>query len=216
MTEKPSPGLTDSSAAGVIRALLDFRSVWTTHDLVALSRVPAPTIHRIIACLEREELVTRTASAIIAVPDWLALLHRWSQSFRFDRENTITHWQAVGGVDALINRIPATTLSYAVTGTFAARHWALTTPATTMTIYTPDSHAAAEAWNLIPTSTGEVALATPSTDVVYTRPRKTPTGLRLAAPTQVLTDLLTGSAPSPTTATALLTWMQDHELQWRY
>ena len=48
MTEKASATLADSSAAGVIRALLDFRSVWTTHDLVALSRVPAPTIHRVV------------------------------------------------------------------------------------------------------------------------------------------------------------------------
>ena len=216
MTEKASSALADSSAAGVIRALLDFRSVWTTHDLVALSRVPAPTIHRVVGCLEREELVTRTAGAVVAVHDWIALLHRWAQDFRFTRESIITQWQAVGGLDALVDRIPRTTLPYAVTGTFAARLWAPATPATTLTIYTPDPHAAADAWNLIPTSTGDVVLATPSTDVVYTRPRKTPTGLRLAAPSQVLTDLLTGAAPSPTTADPLLTWMQSHELQWRY
>jgi hypothetical protein len=163
VTEKASPALADSSAAGVIRALLDFRSVWTTHDLVALSRVPAPTIHRVVGCLEREELVTRTAGAV-----------------------------------------------------FAAHHWAPTTPTTTMTIYTADPHAAAEAWNLIPASSGDVVLAAPSSDIVYTRPRKTPTGLRLTAPAQVLTDLLTGAAPSPATADHLLTWMQTHELQWRY
>jgi len=214
VTEKASPALADSSAAGVIRALLDFRSVWTTHDLV--SRVPAPTIHRIIGYLEREELVTRTAGAVIAVPDWTALLHRWSQDFRFDGENTVTHWQPVGGVDALLDRIPPTSLPYAVTGTFAAHLWAPTTPTGTLTIYTSDPHAAAEAWNLIPASTGDVVLATPSTDVVYTRPRKTPTGLRLAAPTQTLTDLLTGATPSPATADDLLLWMQEHELQWRY
>jgi hypothetical protein len=216
VTEKASPALADSSAAGVIRALLDFRSVWTTHDLVALSRVPAPTIHRVVGCLEREELVTRTASAVIAVPDWIALLHRWSRDFRFTSENTLTQWQAVGGVDAVADRIPATALPYAVTGAFAAHHWAPTTPTTTMTIYTADPHAAAEAWHLIPASSGDVVLATPSSDIVYTRPRKTPTGLRLTAPAQVLTDLLTGAAPSPATADHLLTWMQTHELQWRY
>ena len=246
MTEKASPALADSEAAGVIRALLDFRSVWTTHDLVALSRVPAPTIHRVVGCLEREDLVTRTAAAVVAVPDWIALLHRWSQDYRFTRESTLTKWQAVGGVEALADRIPATGLPYAVTGTFAAHHWTPTTPAATLTIYTPDPHAAAEAWNLTPASTGdavlatpatgevvlatpatgevvlatpatgEVVLAAPSSDVVYTRPRKTPTGLRLAAPAQVLTDLLTGAAPAPTTADPLLTWMRTHELQWRY
>jgi hypothetical protein len=216
VTDKTSTALTSSSAAGVIRALLDFRSVWTTHDLVALSRVPAPTIHRVVGYLEREELVTRTANAVVAVPDWLALVHRWSRDFQFSRECTTTHWQPIGGLGALADRIPATTLPYAVTGAFAANQWARTTAANPMTIYTPDPHTAAEAWNLIPTSTGDVILATPSTDVVYTRPRKTPTGLRLAAPTQVLTDLLTGASQSPTPAAALQTWMQAHELEWRY
>ena len=215
MTDKTSTALTDSSAAGVIRALLDFRSIWTTHDLVALSRVPAPTIHRVITCLEHEDLVTRTAGAVVAVPDWTALLRRWSQDFRFDQKNTVTHWQSVGGLDALLDRIPTTTVPYVVTGTLAAHHWAGATPADPVTIYTSDAHAAAEAWNLTPSATGNVALATPSTDVVYSRPRKTPTGLRLAAPTQALTDLLTGAAPT-TTAAPLLTWMEDHELEWRY
>jgi len=217
MTENTSTGLTGRSTAGVIRALLDFRSVWTTHDLVAISRVPAPTIHRIVAHLERHDLVTRTARAIVDVPDWTVLLRRWGEDFRFDRANTMTHWQAVGGVDALLARIPGTTLPYAVTGTTAARQWAPIAPDGAVAIYTPDSHRAAEAWNLIPASTGDVVLANPSSDVVYTRPRKTNAGLRLAAPAQVVTDLLTGAAPlSPTTADPLFTWMQTHELDWRY
>lgn len=214
---KTSSTLAGSSAAGVIRALLDFRSVWTTHDLVALSRVPAPTIHRVIGHLETEDLVTRTAGAIIAVPDWLALLRRWCQDFRFADENTITHWQAVGGTNALLERIPATPFPYAVTGQAAARAWTPTTPAGDLTIYTPDPHAAAESWNLLPASAGDVVLAAPTTTVVYARPRKTEAGLRLAAPSQVLTDLLTGAAfTSPTAAQHLQTWMEDNELEWRY
>jgi len=201
----------------VIRALLDFRSVWTTHDLVALSRVPAPTIHRVVGYLETEDLVTRTAGAIIAVPDWLVLLRRWSQDFRFADENTITHWQAVGGTNELLERIPATPLPYAVTGPAAARMWAPTTPAGALTIYTPDPLTAAESWNLLPASAGDVVLAAPATSVVYTRPRKTDAGLRLAAPSQVLTDLLTGAAlTSSADAQHLQTWMEDNEFEWRY
>ena len=214
---KPSSTLAGTSAAAVIRALLDFRSVWTTHDLVALSRVPAPTIHRVIGYLENEDLVTRTAGAIVAVPDWLALLRRWSEDFRFTDEKTLTQWQAVGGAKALLERIQQAVLPYAVTGPAAARTWAPSTPTGALTIYTPDPHAAAEAWNLLPASAGDVVLATPSTDVVYARPRKTNTGIRLAAQRQVLTDLLTGAAlTSPTAADPLQAWMQAHELQWRY
>ena len=215
VTDKTSTALTDSSAAGVIRALLDFRSVWTTHDLVALSRVPAPTIHRVVTCLEHEDLVTRTASAIVAVPDWLPSCTAGamtSASTRMHRHPLATHRRTgcTGRPDP--DHHPAVRRHRHLRSEPMGR----TTPANPLTIYTPDAHAAAEAWNLIPTSTGNVVLATPSTDVVYTRPRKTPTGLRLAAPTQVLTDLLTGASQSPAPAAPLQTWMQDHELEWRY
>jgi len=71
-------------------------------------------------------------------------------------------------------------------------------------------------WELVPARTKTIVLAEPPADVVYTRTRKTDTGLRLAAPTQVLADLMTGAAKSPAAADPLLTWMLRHELDWRY
>jgi hypothetical protein len=71
-------------------------------------------------------------------------------------------------------------------------------------------------WNLVPARTKSIVLAEPTTDLVYTRTRKTSTNLRLAAPTQVLADVLTGAAKSPTAADPLLNWMLQHEREWRY
>ncbi|RZU19601.1 hypothetical protein EV645_1814 [Kribbella rubisoli] len=207
------------AAARVIRALLDFRSLWTTHDLVTTSGVPAQSVRGIIDALDQEDLVERRAPGVVTVPSWLALVRRWNEDFRFTRNTHLTYWRTKPGTPPLLDRIPTTPIRHAVTGTTAAHHWSPATPTGRTVIYTPDAQAAATLWELIPTRTRykSVVLAEPESDVVYTRSRKTPTGLRLAAPAQVLADLLTGAATPRTPAAAPLThWMQQHELDWRY
>ncbi|MFI5690504.1 MarR family transcriptional regulator [Kribbella sp. NPDC051586] len=203
-------------AALVIRALLDFRSLWTTHDLVTTSGVPAQSVRRIVDRLEQEELVERRAPGVVTVPGWLALLRRWNEDFRFTRTTRLTYWRTKPGARPVLDRIPTTPIRHALTGTQAARHWSPETPSGPTVIYTPDAQAAAIAWELVPAKTGSIVLAEPAADVVYTRARKTSTGLRLAAPSQVLADLLTGAATSPRAADPLSQWMQEHELDWRY
>jgi hypothetical protein len=208
--------LSGDAASLIIRALLDFRSLWTTHDLVTTTGVPAPTIRHVINRLERESLVARQAPGVIAVPSWLALLRRWTEDRPFNGNPHLTYWRSKNRAPHVLDRIPTTPVLHAVTGAHAARHWAPETPAGPTVIYTPDAHLAATAWDLVPARTRTVILVEPRHDLVYTRARKTPTGLRLAAPSQVLTDLLTGATKSPTTANPLATWMLEHELDWRY
>jgi len=81
------------AAARVIRALLDFRSLWTTHDLVTTSGVPAPSVRRIIDALDQEDLVERRAPGVVTVPSWLALLRRWNEDFRFTQTTHLTYWR---------------------------------------------------------------------------------------------------------------------------
>ncbi|MER7248469.1 hypothetical protein [Kribbella sp. NPDC000426] len=204
------------AAAHVIRALLDFRSLWTTHDLVATSGVPAPSVRRIIDALDQDDLVERRAPGVVTVPSWLALVRRWSRDFRFAQTNQHTYWRPNLGTDQFLDRIPTSSIRHAVTGTAAARHWSPETLTGRTVIYTPDAQAAATAWDLIPSKTRLVVLAEPTTDVVFTRSRKTSTGLRLAAPAQVLVDLLTGATIPRRAADPLTRWMQEHELEWRY
>jgi hypothetical protein len=83
-------------------------------------------------------------------------------------------------------------------------------------IYTPDVHRAAADWDLTPATGRSVVLVESRADLFYTRTRKTDSGLRLAAPSQVLADLLTGAARSTTGADSLTHWMLEHELDWRY
>lgn len=204
------------AAARVIRALLDFRSLWTTHDLVTTSGVPAPSVRRIIDALDQEDLVERRAPGVVTVPSWLALLRRWNEDFRFTQTTHLTYWRTKPGAPPFLDRIPTTPIRHAVTGTAAAHHWSPETPTGRTVIYTPDAQAAATIWELVPTKTRSIVLAEPLSAVVFTRSRKTSTGLRLAAPAQVLADLLTGATIPRRAADPLTQWMQENELEWRY
>ena len=214
-TAATSPYAGDT-AARVIRALLDFRSLWTTHDLVTTSGVPAPSVRRIIDALDQEDLVERRAPGVVTVPSWLALLRRWNEDFRFTQTTHLTYWRTKPGAPPLLARIPTTPIRHAVTGTAAAHHWSPETPTGRTVIYTPDAQAAATVWELIPSKTRSIVLAEPMSAVVFTRSRKTSTGLRLAAPAQVLADLLTGATIPRRAADPLTQWMQENELEWRY
>jgi hypothetical protein len=205
--------LSGDAAALIIRALLDFRSLWTTHDLVSTSGVPAPTCRRVVTLLEREALVERQAPGVIAVPNWLRLLRRWTEDTNTRRA---THWRSRHRSTHVLDRVATTQVRHAVTGVQAARHWVQEAPAGPTVIYTPDIHRAAADWDLAPTMGRSVVLVESKADLVYTRTRKTDSGLRLAAPSQVLSDLLTGAAKSTAGADSLTHWMLEHELDWRY
>ncbi|MGW6198769.1 MarR family transcriptional regulator [Kribbella sp. NPDC055110] len=208
--------LAGDAASLIIRALLDFRSLWTTHDLVTTTGVPAQTIRRVVGRLEREELVERQAPGVIAVPSWLTLLRRWNEEVRFNRDVRLTYWRSKHGARPLLDRVATTPVRHAVSGAYAAKVWAPETPASSTVIYTPDARTAATVWELVPARGRAIILAEPSGDVVYTRSRKTDSGLRLAAPAQVLADLLTGAASSASAAEPLTHWMLQNELEWRY
>lgn len=216
MSATAPASLSGDGAALVIRALLDFRSLWTTHDLVTTTGVEASAVRPVIALLEQEELVERQAPGVVSVPNWLALLRRWNQDFRFSGEARLTYWRNKPGAPPLLQRIAGDPVRHALSGTQAAQHWEPETPNGPTVIYTPDAEAAADTWELVPARNRTIVLAEPASDVVYTRSRKTSSGLRLAAPSQVLSDLLTGAARSPRAGEPLAHWMQEHELDWRY
>jgi hypothetical protein len=102
-----------------------------------------------------------------------------------------------------------------VTGSLAAQRVAAYAPARLAMLYVRDLAAASDALGLRPAGTGaNVALATGGHDVVFDR-TDIVDGIRMAAPSQVAVDLLTGPGRNPSEATALLDWMAGHEPDWR-
>jgi hypothetical protein len=83
-------------------------------------------------------------------------------------------------------------------------------------IYVADAEKMANLWGLRPVDAGaNVMLAGPVFDVVFERSIQNKEGVVLAAPTQVVVDLMTGPGRSPNEAEELLEWMKRNERSWR-
>lgn len=210
--------LKGAPAADLVRAIVDIRSQWRVAELLRVSGVSTGAAYRVLDFLEREGLAQRPSRGVIAIPDWAAVLRRWSEDYGFVSHSRLTRWIAPRGLDDLAQgaaRSPAD-LDYCFTGTIAASEWAQYAPARAAMIYTKDAPAAAERWGLRPADAGaNVLLAEPDLEVPFVRTVQREDGPILAAPAQVVVDLLTGPGRSPSEAEELLTWMQANESTWR-
>lgn len=213
---RPRSTLQGEPAAKVVRALLDFDRLWKIRHLVDTADVATGSAYRVLEFLEKEDLITRENS-IVTVPNWAALLRRWSEDYQFLHTNDVTRWIAPRGLPAFLDVVRSSDVSgYAVTGSIAADAWASYAPARSAMIYADDPESAAESWGLRRTERGvNVILAAPAYPVLLARRDVALHGLRVAAPTQVATDLLTGPGRAPSEATELLNWMEKNEKSWR-
>lgn len=214
---RPRGTLKGEPAAKTVRALLDYPGPWRVRDLVAASAASTGSVYRVIEFLEREALAVRDTDGLIVIPDWVALLRRWSEDYETLHTNAVTSWIAPRGLPALLDRARASDDErYAFTGTIAAAAWAEYAPARSALVYTTRPESIADAWGLRATDTGaNVLLIDPAYPVVLERSRIALDGLRVAAPTQVAVDLLTGPGRAPSEGEALLEWMRTNERAWR-
>jgi hypothetical protein len=213
---RPRGTLKGAPAAKVVRTLLDYGKSWAIRELVDVAGVSTGSVYRVIEFLETENLTTRSSSAAVIVPDWVALLRRWSEDYGFVRNSHVTRWIAPRGLSNLAQRASGSSVQYAVTGSLAAANWAPYAPARSAMIYTADAGQAAQRWDLRPADAGtNVMLAEPETDVVFTRTLADTSGLTIAAPSQVAVDLMTGPGRSPSEAEELIEWMTRNESSWR-
>ena len=215
---RPRGTLKGEPAAKIVRAVADFAGPWAIRELVDVAKASTGATYRVVEYLEREGMATRDENGLIFITDWVQVLRRWSDDYGFVRSNRVTRWIAPRGLPHLIARISSTDarIRYAVTGTLAAAEWAAYAPARLAMIYAAAPEGAADAWGLRPADAGaNVILAEPEFDVVLERPLTNQDGLVVAAPTQVIVDLMTGPGRSPSEAEELLDWMKRNEQSWR-
>lgn len=221
---RPRGTLKGEPAARVVRALTDFAKAWTMRELAEESGASTGATYRVIDYLEREGHVRRDDARMVHVLDWVKLLRAWSADYGLTGTNRTTRWLAPRGIPHLLERMAEPSgkqrdlgFRYAVTGTIAAAEWAPYAPASMAMTYVSDTEEAARAWGLLPTEAGaNTLLLEPPYGVMLERSLVNDKGLRIAAPTQVAVDLLTGPGRSPSEAENLLTWMQEHEEAWRH
>lgn len=215
---RPRGTLKGEPAAKVVRAIADVAGAWSVRQLVDVSGASTGATYRVVEYLESEGLAERDENGKVTIADWVQLLRRWSGDYGFVRTNQITQWIAPRGLPDLTKRISTATqeMPYAVTGSQAAAEWAAYAPARAATIYVKDARCASEAWGLRPTEAGaNVILAEPKFDVVFERTKTNVEGVVVAAPTQVVVDLMTGPGRNPSEAEELIGWMQRNEGSWR-
>ena len=215
---RPRGTLKGEPAAKIVRALSDFTGTWTVRELVGASQASTGATYRVVEFLEREGLVTRDDRGRINVFDWVQVLRRWSNDYGFTRNNEVTRWIAPRGIPALMERLSSSEESerYAVTGSLAAAEWAPYAPARLAMVYVADSRKLSAQWDLRAADVGaNVMLAQPEYEVVFERSVTNADGVAVAAPSQVVVDLMTGPGRNPSEAEELLEWMKRNEQSWR-
>lgn len=214
---RPLGTLKGEPAAKVVRALLDLPGPWKIRDLISRSEVATGSAYRVVEFLESEALAARDEDGLITIPDWVALLRRWSNDYGFLQTNAVTQWIAPRGLETMLESIRNSTVAdYAVTGSVAAATWAAYAPARSAMIYALHPEQLANEWGLRATDTGaNVLIARPKFGVALTRSIDRADGLRVAAPTQVAVDLMTGPGRAPSEAEELIDWMGRNEQLWR-
>jgi hypothetical protein len=214
---RPRGTLQGPPAARVVRALSDFAPPYTVPELASRANTSTGATYRVVEFLDEEGLLERQRYGPISDVRWRRLLTRWSEDYGFARSNTVQTFLEPRGLTALTERLAAAEeLDYVVTGSLAAERLAAAyAPARLATLYVRDLGGVADALGLRRVETGaNVALATGKYDVVFER-ADIVEGLRVAAPSQVAVDLLTGPGRNPSEAIALLDWMASNESAWR-
>jgi len=214
---RPRDTLRGPPAARVVRALIDFAPPYTVPEISERSGASTGATYRVVEFLEGQGLLKRQRYGPISDVEWRPLIERWSQDYGFAESNTVQTFLDPRGLDALTDRLASQPdLTYVVTGSLAAQCMAPYAPARLAMLYVRDLAAASDALGLRPTESGaNVALAAGDYDVVFDR-TDVVDDIRMAAPSQVAADLLTGPGRNPSEATALLDWMADHEAHWRH
>lgn len=211
--------LKGAAAGRVVRALCDFMPPYGVRTLAETSSTPLGTVSRVVSFLEAEALLTRDERKVITFVDWAALISRWVRDHSVTDSNVVRSYLEPRGLAALGPKM-AKLGRYAVTGSLAGPGIA---PARLAMLYVDDIERAAEALELVPTEAGaNVWLLEPYDTVVFERTQSLPFALApekltatVAAPSQVVADLMTSPGRGPQEAEALIEKMKGIEDAWR-
>lgn len=213
--DQPLKSLRGRGAGRALRAVVDFRPPYGVRELAGRAGVSPATLARVIDLLARDALLTRDARGRVNDVDWVGCLRRWSNDYEFATSNQTTAFLAPIGLSDLTSKLAAVKWRYALSGSLAAQSFSPVAPARLGMLYVEDVETALRVLDLREVDSGSnVLIAEPFDPVVYERTTKRDR-LTLAAPTQIVADLLTGSGRMPSEGEELIAWMKDNEGVWR-
>ncbi|MEX0650988.1 MAG: hypothetical protein WD186_03065 [Actinomycetota bacterium] len=170
-----------------------------------------------LASLDGEALIERSANGRVESVDIPRLLRRWAQAYDVFTTNQTRTFLAPQGVRRILERTKgdASLGRLAITGSFAAVRLAPVAAPALLLAYCDDADILGAELGLLPADEGSnVALLRPYDAVVWDR-STLDDGLRYVALSQVAIDCLTGNGRMPAEGEALIDRMVQTESQWR-
>ena len=202
-------------AARSVRAIIDSLPPFGVRELAAARDVSAASLSRVLALLEREGLVRRTAEGRVKDLDWKGSIERWAKDYDQIESNRATTYLWPRGMAPIAGCLATAGITYVATGAYAAQKFSPVAPTKIAALYVENPVHAVSRLGLREVDAGaNVVLLEPFDSVVFER-AATRDGLRCVAPSQLAVDLLTGPGREPTQGEELLRWMEGNEAVWR-
>ena len=213
--ERPARTLKGAKAGRVVRALCDFAPPVGVRELAGRAGIDPGYASRVLALLEKEDLIRREPRGPVTDVDWRALIRRWTEDYSLFGSNRTASYLEPRGLSSLLRKLCDSNLRYAATGSLGSASVAPVAPARLAVLFVDDAEAAAGRLNLRPAEAGtNVILAEPFDPVVYERCREQE-GIACVALSQNAADLLTSPGRGPNEAEELMDWMEKNEDAWR-
>ncbi len=133
----PLKSLKGPSAAGVVRALCDYRPPYSLGELAKATGLATASIFRVVDLLIREALVKKESQrGRIVAADWAGILRRWCEDYSLLGSNRALSVLDPRGTDSLLEQLRTTDSAYALTASAVASRVAPVAPSRLMVLYT--------------------------------------------------------------------------------
>jgi hypothetical protein len=208
------------AAGRAIRALVDHAPPFGVRDIAKRASVPLGSLARTLDLLDREGLVTRGPRGDVRALDWEGAVRRWAIDYELARSNRLGLYTHPRGPEAFTSNLLRPKRPYAVSGLRGAQLLLGRAATGPMVLYVEDLDLGVERLGLEPAEgeAADVVLAEGYDRVVFDRPVLRD-GLRVAAPSQLAADLLTGppgSSGPRAAADEVLAWMRADPSRWQH
>lgn len=209
--------LRGAKAGWIARTLIESKEPMSVSELAAKSGSNIGYTSRVLEFLDQQALVKRDRLGRPTSVAWIGLLHRWAADAPFETRGTLYRYLAPHGISAALGDLalrPEGT-RYAVTGSHAAARFAPVSPARLLAVHTEDAAELAKEIGLRPATSGVNVILLDATDEMPFTGAVDEKRIWYAPPVVVAADLLTLPGRAPAEGEALLSWMKEHERDWR-
>jgi hypothetical protein len=198
--------LDGAKASRLVRALCDGRPPFGVRALAAQAETDPGYVSRLLDQLDREELVERTPRGPVVGVDVAGLLRRWAVDYHFEAANRALSCAHPHGVPGLLSRLSAAAFPYALTARAGAAALLDSALPPLLAVYVDNPERVARTLGVRPVDDAReanVSLVQPFDAVVFADTWERD-GLRFAARSQIVADLLGSRPPGPAQADAVL------------